>query len=219
MDFALVGMAWGVVSRLRVRPRREKLGVGLAMSMGIIAGVTSIIKATIFPTIAKGDVTYTSASLHIWSIAEPSMTIIAASIPLLRILFTHARHLTTQKSGTHLALGKIGTGPSGGGSETKRTGPGLMRFSITRAGPYELPYANVDGFKSIEEIMMLEDLEEVARVQTGDSLEVPQVEKADDEGIELTRPASVLGSEEVYHRRLAKIYALGRATPEPGAAF
>lgn len=214
MDFALVGMAWVVVSRLRMRTKRERIGVGLAMSMGVIAGVTSIIKATIFPTFSNGDISFTSASLHIWSLSEPAMTIIAASIPLLRIVFAHARQMNTQKSGTHFATGITGSGPSIGGSDRKRTGAVSVQFVKNSGDLHGMPYVNMGQFESSEENVMLENLQGVARVKTGDGpLHRAGNDLDEEEGIESMTPSSVLGLETVYETRLP------RATLKPRPAL
>lgn len=103
MDFILVGVAWHVVSKLRaLRHLREKVGVGLAMSMGIVAGVSSVVKAAVLPQlISGGDVTFVVVKSHICSMAEASTTIIAVSVPLLRILFSHVKNTTTAAAESH----------------------------------------------------------------------------------------------------------------------
>ena len=40
--------------------RSEKIGVGLAMSMGVFAGITAIVKATKLPTILSSDISMLS---------------------------------------------------------------------------------------------------------------------------------------------------------------
>lgn len=161
MDMALVGMAWIVVSKLHMRSRREKFGVGIAMSMGMIAGATSIVKATIFPTLSDGDITFTSASLHIWSMVEPSITIIAASIPMLRIIFTRVRAMATQNS-TRIGMGHPDYGP---GPDRRRKGSqSVSVVTVSNSdGPKRTPY--VDTFQSSEEVLMLESLQAAPVVQ------------------------------------------------------
>ncbi|KAF3767860.1 hypothetical protein M406DRAFT_252519 [Cryphonectria parasitica EP155] len=86
MDFTLVAMAWVLVSRLKLRTRGERIIVGIAMSMGVFAGAASIVKAVELPAISLPDYSYQFARVHFWSITEPSVTIIATSIPMLRVL-------------------------------------------------------------------------------------------------------------------------------------
>lgn len=181
MDFALVGMAWIVVSRLQMRKRREKFGVGLAMSMGIVAGVTSIVKAVIFPTLSNGDVTFTSASLHIWSMVEPSVTIIATSIPMLRVLFTHVKHLATQNSSARVGHGTADSAAIGGSTQ-KRKGCASMSFvTVTNSGaPKKVTY--LDSSNDSDEILMLESphavpMKELERNQTPEAEDVGDGDK------------------------------------------
>lgn len=181
-----MGMAWSVASRLHMRSTREKVGVGIAMSMGMIAGAASIVKAAIFPTLSNGDISYTSASLHIWSIAEPSITIVAASIPLLRVLFSHVTSLTTRsralRSRGGAGAGNSSTGPSFGGSERWKRSMSAQVSSMQsgRRGPYDFQYGDLSTIKGSEEDVMLEHLGEVSRVKTGDSLETTVVEYTQD---------------------------------------
>ncbi|KAJ4390600.1 hypothetical protein N0V93_004196 [Gnomoniopsis smithogilvyi] len=180
MDFALVGMAWIVVSRLQMRKRREKFGVGLAMSMGIIAGATSIVKAVIFPTLSNGDVTFTSASLHIWSMVEPSITIIATSIPLLRVIFTHVRHLATQSGSAHYGSGNADYRRSiAASANRRRKGSGsISTVTVSNSGgSNRTPY--VDSSKDSDEIVMLESLHEVPLVEM-EPRQTPEVEDVEE---------------------------------------
>lgn len=165
MDFALVGMAWIVVSKLHMRNRREKFGVGLAMSMGLIAGATSIVKAVIFPTLSSGDITFTSASLHIWSMVEPSVTIIATSIPLLRVIFTQVRRMTTQNNSTQVGNGNTAYARSISGSEGRHKGSGSVSFTTVNisGGSKGMPY--VDSSNDSNEALMLENLPPVVPLE------------------------------------------------------
>ncbi|KAK6082556.1 integral membrane protein [Seiridium cupressi] len=66
--------------------RREKFGVAVAMSMGVFAAVTGIIKCVKLQALASADFFYDGGDLSIWSMAEIHTTIMAASIPVLRAL-------------------------------------------------------------------------------------------------------------------------------------
>lgn len=68
----------------------EKVGITVAMSMGVFAGVASIIKAGELPTIGDSNFTFDSVNLVIWGIAESAITVVAASIPILRALLKEA---------------------------------------------------------------------------------------------------------------------------------
>ncbi|KAK4243537.1 hypothetical protein C7999DRAFT_44681 [Corynascus novoguineensis] len=64
----------------------EKVGVMVAMSMGIFAGITSIVKITQLPSISNATFTEATTQLVILAAAESAITIVAASIPILRAL-------------------------------------------------------------------------------------------------------------------------------------
>ncbi|KAI3531146.1 hypothetical protein CSPX01_14363 [Colletotrichum filicis] len=67
VDFILSLLPWPMIWRLGLK-RHEKIGVAVAMSHGVIAG--------------------SSISALIWGQAEINVTIVASSIPVLRVLFT-----------------------------------------------------------------------------------------------------------------------------------
>ncbi|KAK6836267.1 hypothetical protein PG987_006762 [Apiospora arundinis] len=75
---------------------REKIGTAVAMSLGLLAGVFAILQ--IKGTVALSGTNYTAyklAKLAIVTSAEPTMTIVAASIPVLRILLRDLYHKPT----------------------------------------------------------------------------------------------------------------------------
>ncbi|KAB5585551.1 hypothetical protein GE09DRAFT_29757 [Coniochaeta sp. 2T2.1] len=84
MDICLAILPWTIIRRLSLN-RKERLGVLIAMSMGVFAGLTSIAKTATLGAIANPDVIATLA-LMILATAEISLSIIAASIPSLRVL-------------------------------------------------------------------------------------------------------------------------------------
>ncbi|KAK0639663.1 hypothetical protein B0T16DRAFT_337083 [Cercophora newfieldiana] len=86
MEFTLALLPWKVIWNLQMK-RKEKFGVALAMSMGIFGGATAVMKTLSIPLLASADFTYVSAPLVIWGAAESGVTIMAASIPVLRTLF------------------------------------------------------------------------------------------------------------------------------------
>ncbi|KAK3314506.1 hypothetical protein B0H66DRAFT_314669 [Apodospora peruviana] len=84
-DFVLAFLPWAIIWKLQMQ-LKEKLGVGIAMSCGVIAGVMAAVKTAHLINLDTGD-SYDAAVLNIWDSAEVSVTIIAASIPTLRVLF------------------------------------------------------------------------------------------------------------------------------------
>ncbi|KAI2616396.1 hypothetical protein GGS26DRAFT_449001 [Hypomontagnella submonticulosa] len=93
LDFVLAALPWPIIIKLQIRTS-EKIGISIAMSMGVCAGITAIVKSTKFSVLETDDFANKVFELAIWSIAEIATTIMAASIPVLRALVHEA-------AGTH----------------------------------------------------------------------------------------------------------------------
>lgn len=92
MDIVLALMPWWIIWSANMT-LKEKLGVMIAMSMGVFAGIISFLKIPSIFGIGKADIIDT-VPLVIWGAAESSVTIIAASIPVLRLLLpSYTRHV------------------------------------------------------------------------------------------------------------------------------
>jgi len=101
MDIILALLPWKVVLPLNMKTK-EKIGVLVAMSMGLVAATTAIIKIVQIPRMKSGDICeWPDASkkggsiltcaddgvvLVVWGTAESAVTIMAASVPVLRSL-------------------------------------------------------------------------------------------------------------------------------------
>ncbi|KAK3314369.1 hypothetical protein B0H66DRAFT_504351, partial [Apodospora peruviana] len=87
MDFGLAVFPTILIWHLQMG-KREKLGVLLAMSLGVFAGITAIVKSYYITGTARSnaDFTFSSADLLIWSGSETAVTIMAASVPFLRLI-------------------------------------------------------------------------------------------------------------------------------------
>ncbi|KAK3985221.1 hypothetical protein QBC44DRAFT_405361, partial [Cladorrhinum sp. PSN332] len=79
-DIVLALLPWKIVWNLQME-QREKIGVALAMSLGVFAGATALVKTTVIPSLASPDFSCE------YDTAESAVTIVAASIPVLRTLF------------------------------------------------------------------------------------------------------------------------------------
>ncbi|KAJ5831934.1 hypothetical protein N7474_000245, partial [Penicillium riverlandense] len=121
MDFVIALFPWIIIWNLQMK-RHEKLGIGIAMSLGVFAAATAFIKTSKLVNVSKvQDFTYYSSSIIIWASAETGLTILAASIPMLRILFNRFRTSYDESgpptSGTYKVSGKFRSyhraGPSG----------------------------------------------------------------------------------------------------------
>ncbi|KAI0433060.1 hypothetical protein F5Y09DRAFT_300183 [Xylaria sp. FL1042] len=114
IDFALVVVPWRILSKLQLR-RVEKLGASLAMSLGILSGIVTIVKASYTSEITDYDFTYSSSTLTIWNMVEPAAVIIAASLPNLRVFIV-------KNSGNLKASLRIGSNSGlGSGGKTRKT--------------------------------------------------------------------------------------------------
>ncbi|CAK7202039.1 hypothetical protein SEUCBS139899_004757 [Sporothrix eucalyptigena] len=89
-DLALALLPWRILMRFRMY-RREKIGVAVAMSMGVFACGTGIAKCVMLPLLGSSDFTYDGAPFVVWGFAECAVSIMAASIPALRALVNEIR--------------------------------------------------------------------------------------------------------------------------------
>ncbi|KAK4214934.1 hypothetical protein QBC37DRAFT_439838 [Rhypophila decipiens] len=96
MDIVLALLPWSVLWNLQIR-RKEKIGIAVAMGMGVFAGGAAIVKCSKIPVMLDGDFTYEGHHLIIWGSAEVAITIMAASIPVLRVLVRELREATTRR--------------------------------------------------------------------------------------------------------------------------
>ncbi|KZL65570.1 integral membrane protein [Colletotrichum incanum] len=72
-----------------LRPRREKIALGIIFGVGMFATITSIIRLhTIYTYTLAQDLFRESILVNIWSILEINIGIICASVPALKPLFT-----------------------------------------------------------------------------------------------------------------------------------
>jgi hypothetical protein len=125
MDIVLAFLPWQILLTMRME-FREKVGVLIAMSMGVFAGVTAFMKCAHVDQLSGEDFTCThpfarfhahpytttnrcvttdtSVELVIWSAAESTITIIASSIPVLRTLVhAHASQYYNKSGGDNSA--------------------------------------------------------------------------------------------------------------------
>ncbi|KAF3351746.1 hypothetical protein VD0002_g9730 [Verticillium dahliae] len=121
MDVLLAMLPWRMIWGLELT-RREKLGVLIAMSMGVFAGIVSFVKISTLHAIGDSDMIET-VDLVIWGAAESAVTIIAASIPVLRAMFQGPRAAGEPRMGTRekallRRLNLFSSPSTGGGTNT-----------------------------------------------------------------------------------------------------
>ncbi|KAI6086112.1 hypothetical protein F4821DRAFT_278696 [Hypoxylon rubiginosum] len=144
VDFSFALIPWFLILNLQMR-RREKLGVAIAMSCGIIAGITAVMRCVYLPLLTVGTFSTSGTTLVIWYVAESSATIIAASIPVLRALIKEISS----------SIDRYGrsTGKSGAKSQTAKGTPRGLHAShvvtvISRRDPHD-PHGDASSDKSI----------------------------------------------------------------------
>ncbi|KAI1442826.1 hypothetical protein F5Y02DRAFT_429439 [Annulohypoxylon stygium] len=112
MDFVLALLPWTFIWKLNLR-REEKIGVAAAMSMGIFAGTTAIVKCYYLHNLYSVDFFYAGGNLAIWGTAEVATTIMASSIPVLRVLI---RDVASAASRNHRSSPHVGRSLASQGS-------------------------------------------------------------------------------------------------------
>jgi len=85
MDFLLAILPWKLFWALQMK-RHEKIGIGICMSLGAVAGATAVVKTINLPKLTTGDL-YDAVDLVLWDIAEACVTMVAICIPILRSRF------------------------------------------------------------------------------------------------------------------------------------
>ncbi|KAL8383634.1 hypothetical protein RB595_010705 [Gaeumannomyces hyphopodioides] len=134
MDIILAMLPWAVIWGLQMK-LAEKIGVAVAMSAGIFAGTTAFVKSAQIPALAKGDFTYDGFGLVVWSTCEVAMTIIAACIPVLRVLVRDVKKSTRRHYGSSGASGSHSHSKSRGyETHTSGVGGGGTKIAIIGGG-------------------------------------------------------------------------------------
>ncbi|KAK4125525.1 hypothetical protein N657DRAFT_568158 [Parathielavia appendiculata] len=108
MDIVLAILPWKFLWGLQMKPK-EKIGVIAAMSLGMFAGATAIVKTTQLPDMLSADFA-DGVPLWIWGNAETCASIVASSIPMLRVLVKEAASSRGYKSGGYFDRGTGVTG-------------------------------------------------------------------------------------------------------------
>ncbi|KAI1775004.1 hypothetical protein F4818DRAFT_451940 [Hypoxylon cercidicola] len=145
VDFAFALIPWFLIMNFRMN-RKEMFGVATAMSCGIIAGVTAIMRCVYLPLLAIGTFSTQGTTLVIWFVAESAVTIMAASIPVLRALIKEIASSIDR-------YGRSTGNNSGVKSHTEGTPRGLYSSNIvtvtgSRRDPYD-PHGDAGSDKSI----------------------------------------------------------------------
>ncbi|KAI1379587.1 hypothetical protein F4677DRAFT_409721 [Hypoxylon crocopeplum] len=150
VDFSFAIIPWFLIMNLQMRTR-EKFGVAIVMSCGVIAGITAIMRCIYLPLLTVGTFSTQGTTLVIWYVAESSVTIIAASIPVLRALI---KEISSSVDRYNRSTGNKSGVKSQTKSGTKGTPKGLHASNVittvtgSRRDPQD-PRGDVDSDKSI----------------------------------------------------------------------
>ncbi|KAI1089772.1 hypothetical protein F5B19DRAFT_495057 [Rostrohypoxylon terebratum] len=133
MDFVLALLPWPIIWHLRMKTK-ERVGIAIAMSMGMCAGATAIVKCYYLQKPHGEDFFYEGGNLVIWGSAEIATTIMAASIPVLRVLVRDIRESVAWARDTgsvRRAIKSLGRGPRRTSGQTHFAGqqPHMLRSS------------------------------------------------------------------------------------------
>ncbi|TXC06080.1 hypothetical protein FocTR4_00010821 [Fusarium oxysporum f. sp. cubense] len=85
VDLILCVIAWTIIWKLSMRTR-EKIGVGIALTFGVFAAATAAAKCYKMLGLSSKNRTLDRVGIIIWGTTECAVTIMAASIPVMRIL-------------------------------------------------------------------------------------------------------------------------------------
>ncbi|KAJ0333871.1 hypothetical protein COL922a_010342 [Colletotrichum nupharicola] len=96
LDLALAAIPWMILMRPTpaeessglTLSKKEKIGVSVALSMGVLAGIAAFVKASYMRSVndTTGDFSHGGAQLAVWAAAETAITIMVATLPVLRVL-------------------------------------------------------------------------------------------------------------------------------------
>ncbi|TDZ61815.1 hypothetical protein CTRI78_v004060 [Colletotrichum trifolii] len=98
-DFILALLPWKMIFNLQMK-KSERIGIAVALSMGVFAGVTGIMKAVQgykLMDVRSPENVYNQAVYWVWSMAN--VTVISASIPVLRGFVRNVRKRTESSPG------------------------------------------------------------------------------------------------------------------------
>ncbi|KAI1774371.1 hypothetical protein F4818DRAFT_80454 [Hypoxylon cercidicola] len=88
MDFFLAAFPWVVLWKLNM-PKKEKITICVSLSLGVAAGICGVVRTSGLQVLSQtADYLYATADSIIWTNSEMTITILCASIPVLRPLWT-----------------------------------------------------------------------------------------------------------------------------------
>ncbi|KAK3385828.1 hypothetical protein B0H63DRAFT_449829 [Podospora didyma] len=134
-DILLALLPWHLIWNLQMQ-KKEKIGVGIAMSMGVFAGATAFVKSQKIFTVGAENFSYDGCQLLLWAVAEIGTTIMAACIPILRVFVKEVRERTTTRSHTKSPFTRKLNALESGGSDDSTMSSKSRRPNTISMAPY-----------------------------------------------------------------------------------
>lgn len=134
MDISLALLPWKILWSVQLRTP-EKIGVLCAMSLGLLAGATAIIRCLYVQQLTRQDISYDAKDSIIWSATESAATIVAACIPILRkLLKDKVSSAVAYVTGSGGISGKRSMGKSRSQTQRSQTASAANAFSRKHGG-------------------------------------------------------------------------------------
>ncbi|RYO08635.1 hypothetical protein AA0119_g1411 [Alternaria tenuissima] len=157
MDVSLALLPWKILWNVQMRTA-EKIGVGLAMSLGVFAGAIAIVRAHYIEKLAVLDTSYDSYTSIIWASAEAAMAIVATSIPVLRVVLKGVVNTAIEgynTSGRSKSRTNSSQVLSSGGWKQSSKRP--TDLSVTLCGDESLMKSHGKGYLELDDLIVDED--------------------------------------------------------------
>ncbi|KAK4095818.1 hypothetical protein N658DRAFT_459748, partial [Parathielavia hyrcaniae] len=90
-DLILAFLPWKIIWCLPVQ-RRDKVGLVAVMSLGIFAAMASFTRCAYVPAMVAQDFSFDGWKLVCWAVFEPTLTIVAACVPVVRTFLRDLIH-------------------------------------------------------------------------------------------------------------------------------
>ncbi|MCJ1249123.1 hypothetical protein MMC30_006346 [Trapelia coarctata] len=92
IDFSLALIPVTILWSLKVSPKK-KLGLSLLLSLGVLAGITAVMKALQIPAyVDPVDITWTTFGFFAWASTEISLLIICGCVPAIKPLYDRVKN-------------------------------------------------------------------------------------------------------------------------------
>ncbi|KAK3377400.1 hypothetical protein B0T24DRAFT_701862 [Lasiosphaeria ovina] len=138
-DLVLSILPWPLIWRLQMETK-EKVGVAVAISMGVFSAGAAVAKTVQLRYLSRGDFTYYESEVVIWGTVETAVAIMAASVPFLRVLVVEAQSAYARRDGVSGGSGRTRTR----GAEHTDNAAGASEVVLTSdKSPYDVESSQI----------------------------------------------------------------------------